>query len=121
MKNFSLEPIIVLIVFILIPLVNYVLERMRRRFEPPKPTLRRIPDTGLRRQAAPEPRRISPEPHTPAGTGAVQKKAIPNPGRCAARDCRDDDSRNMARLRPGGLDWLKVSRFVRIPQHSPKA
>lgn len=59
MKNFSLEPIIVLIVFILIPLVNYVLERMRRRFEPPKPTVRRIPDTGLRRQAAPEPRRTS--------------------------------------------------------------
>ena len=59
MKNFSLEPIIVLIVFILIPLANYVLERMRRRFEPPKPTVPRIPDMGLRRQAAPEPRRTS--------------------------------------------------------------
>ena len=30
MREFSFEPIIVLIIFILIPLADYVLERMRR-------------------------------------------------------------------------------------------
>jgi hypothetical protein len=76
MKNFSLEPVIVLIVFILIPLVNYVLARMRRRFEPPKPTVRRIPDTGLRRQAAPEPRRTS-QVQSGLGQGATANRVLP--------------------------------------------
>jgi hypothetical protein len=54
MKNFNFEPIIVLIIFILIPLANYVLARMRRRFEPPSSTRQPMPDMGMRRQAAPE-------------------------------------------------------------------
>ena len=59
MRNFNFEPIIVLIIFILIPLANYVLERMRRRFEQPKRTEPRMPDMGSRRQA-PDPTRPSP-------------------------------------------------------------
>ena len=55
MRNFSFEPIIVLIIFILIPLANYVLARMRRRFEQPRPTRQPMPDMGFRRQAAPAP------------------------------------------------------------------
>jgi hypothetical protein len=55
MKNFDLAPIILLIVFVLIPLVNYILNRMGRRFEYPMPTRQRIPDMGMRRQAAPGP------------------------------------------------------------------
>ena len=53
MRNFSIAPIILLIIFILIPLVKYVLERMRRRFEPPAPGRQPMPDVGVRRQAAP--------------------------------------------------------------------
>lgn len=55
MRNFSFEPIIVLIIFILIPLANYVLARMRRRFEQPGPARQPMPDMGFRRQAAPTP------------------------------------------------------------------
>jgi hypothetical protein len=62
MKNFRIEPIILLIIFILIPLANYVLERMRRRFEPPTRS-RQQPDMGMRRQSAPTPTPASPVPH----------------------------------------------------------
>ena len=60
MRNFSFEPIIVLIIFILIPLANYVLARMRRRFEQPSPTRKPMPDMGFRRQAAATPTPASP-------------------------------------------------------------
>ena len=53
MRNFSIEPIILLIIFILVPLANYALERMRRRFEPRAPSRQPMPDMGMRRQAAP--------------------------------------------------------------------
>jgi hypothetical protein len=55
MRNFSFEPIVLLLIFVMIPLANYVLQRMRRRFEPPKPTGQPVPDMGFRRQAAPTP------------------------------------------------------------------
>jgi hypothetical protein len=48
-----METIILLAVFILIPLANYLLERMRRRYEPQAPNSGRIPDMGMRRQAPP--------------------------------------------------------------------
>jgi hypothetical protein len=48
-----METIILLILFIAIPLANYVIERMRRRYEPPAPDSRRVPDMGMRRQPAP--------------------------------------------------------------------
>ncbi len=52
MRNFTFAPIIVLIIFILIPLARYVLNRMQRHFEPSK--LRQpMPDMGMRRQATP--------------------------------------------------------------------
>ncbi len=60
MKNFSFEPIIVLIIFILLPLANYVLARMRRRFEQPSPTRQPMPDMGFRRQTAPAPASAAP-------------------------------------------------------------
>jgi hypothetical protein len=50
-----METLILLILFIAIPLANYILGRMRQRYEPPAPDSRRIPDMGLRRQAAPPP------------------------------------------------------------------
>jgi len=52
MRDFDLGPIIFLIVFVLIPLLNYILNRMRRRFEP-TPTRQPMPDMGVRRPAAP--------------------------------------------------------------------
>jgi hypothetical protein len=57
--RFSIELIILLIIFVLIPLVNYILNRMGRRFEHPMPTSQRIPDMGMRRQAAPTSSRAS--------------------------------------------------------------
>ncbi|HEX9661328.1 MAG TPA: hypothetical protein VGB27_03505 [Candidatus Binatia bacterium] len=48
-----MELVIVLIaLIILVPLANYVLERMRRRYQSPLDS-RRVPDMGVRRQAAP--------------------------------------------------------------------
>jgi len=45
--------IFLLFLFLLIPLANYVLGRMRRRYESPTPDSRPVPDMGMRRQAAP--------------------------------------------------------------------
>lgn len=53
MRDFNFGPILLLILFILIPLANYGLERMRRRFEPPTPGRQPVPDMGMRRQALP--------------------------------------------------------------------
>jgi hypothetical protein len=53
MKNFDLPAIILLLVFVLIPLLNYILKRMARRFEQPTPSRQPMPDIGFRRQAAP--------------------------------------------------------------------
>jgi hypothetical protein len=68
MRNFSFEPIILLIIFILITLANYVLERMRRRYEQPSPARQPMPDMGVRRQAAPAPALGSPAPRERAQT-----------------------------------------------------
>jgi hypothetical protein len=73
MRNFSIEPIVLLIIFILIPLANYVLERMRRRFEPPAPGRQPMPDRGMRRQAAPV-----TTPASPALRERAQEEAPPN-------------------------------------------
>jgi hypothetical protein len=69
-----MELIILLGLFILIPLANYVLERMRRRYQPP-PEPRRVPDMGLRRQAAPTaPAASAPRERAPQArpAGAIQ-------------------------------------------------
>lgn len=66
MRDFNFEPIFFLIIFVLIPLANYVLERLRRRFEPPSPTRQPIPDMGARRQAAPTPASTAPRERTQA-------------------------------------------------------
>jgi hypothetical protein len=47
------ETIILLTIFILVPLANYVIERMRRRYQPQLPPSAGIPDMGMRRQQAP--------------------------------------------------------------------
>ena len=62
MRNIGFGPILVLIIFILIPLANYVLARMRRRYEQPSPSRQPMPDMGMRRQAAPAPTPASPAP-----------------------------------------------------------
>lgn len=50
-----MEQILVLLVlFVLLPLANYMLERMRRRYPPPPHETRRMPDMGLRRQPRPQ-------------------------------------------------------------------
>ena len=79
MRDFSLEPIIVLIIFILIPLANYVLERMRRRFEPPNPRRQPMPDMGVRRQAAPLP--AAPANREQAQPAPPDRILTPSPGR----------------------------------------
>ena len=62
MRKLSFEWIVLLLVFVVIPLANYVLGRMRRRFEQPRPTRQPMPDMGFRRQAAPAPTPASPAP-----------------------------------------------------------
>jgi len=52
MENFNLAPLVLLFVFILVPLLNYFLHRMGRRFEPPMPQRQPPPDMGFQRQAA---------------------------------------------------------------------
>jgi hypothetical protein len=47
-----MEALILLILFLLVPLVNYLIERMQRRYAPPAPESRRVPDMGMRRQPA---------------------------------------------------------------------
>jgi hypothetical protein len=60
------ETIILLTVFILIPLANYVIERMRRRYQPPRSPSASIPDMGMRRQTAPaRPPRLVRHDHLP--------------------------------------------------------
>ena len=66
MRNISFGPILVLIIFILIPLANYVLARMRRRYEQPSPSRQPMPDMGMRRQAAPAPASPAPRERTQA-------------------------------------------------------
>jgi len=66
-----METIILLIIFILIPLANYVLGRMRRRYEPPTPDSRRVPNMGMRRQAA------APAPAPASSTGRERPPAAP--------------------------------------------
>ena len=79
MRNFSIEPIILLIIFILIPLANYVLERMRRRFEPPTRSRQPMPDMGMRRQAAPAP--ASPAPRARAQAAPPNRILAPSRSR----------------------------------------
>ena len=52
MKDFNIGPIVLLLLFILIPLANYILDRMRRRFESRGPR-QPMPDPGMRRHPAP--------------------------------------------------------------------
>ena len=61
-----MEAIILLLIFILIPLANYALERMRRRYQPPPSSSGRIPDMGMRRQAAP-----------PAPPSVIRRERLP--------------------------------------------
>jgi hypothetical protein len=78
MKNFRIEPIILLIIFILIPLANYVLARMRRRFEPPTRSRQAMPDMGMRRQSAPTTTPASPAPHERAQAAPASRILEPS-------------------------------------------
>lgn len=49
----NLAPVLLLILFALLPLVNYILSRLRRRFEPPPRPRQPTSDMGFRRQVAP--------------------------------------------------------------------
>ena len=53
MENFNLTAVLLLILFALLPLANYILSRLRRRFQQPPPPRQPISDMGFRRQAAP--------------------------------------------------------------------
>lgn len=68
MRNISFGQVLVLIIFIVLPLANYVLGRMRRRFQPPISTRQPMPDMGLRRQPAATPE--SPPPRERAQAAA---------------------------------------------------
>ena len=52
MTNFSFVPVVIVLLFLLLPVATYVLERVRRRFDPTPPAGQRVPDMGIRRQAA---------------------------------------------------------------------
>jgi hypothetical protein len=112
MKDFDLGPVVLLIIFVLIPLANYVLSRLGRRFEHSTPPRQPMPDMGLRRQAAPlaasndtrqdvrgtppteaiTPKRKSGSRRTPLGTRRDIKRAIVSMtilGPCRAYDPPD--------------------------------
>jgi hypothetical protein len=78
-----METLILLAAFILVPLANYLLERMRRRYEPAPPESGHIPGIGMRRQAAPPPEPLSftsRERATKAPSmSAVDESQIPQP------------------------------------------
>ena len=86
-----METIVLLIIFILIPLANYVLERMRRRYQPPPSGSGRIPDMGMRRQAAPPaPPSVAGRERAPDPTAAtVQRSRRHRPGHRLFRNKRD--------------------------------
>lgn len=67
MKNFNLAPVVLLLIFLLIPLANYFLNRLKQRFEPPARPRQPMPDMGLRRQPAP----LSAPPATRAAVPAT--------------------------------------------------
>jgi hypothetical protein len=48
-----MEQLLVLLVLILIPLANFLLDRIRRRYQPPQPEGRPV-DMGMRRQPLPQ-------------------------------------------------------------------
>ena len=78
MRNFSFEWIVLLLVFVVIPLANYVLGRMRRRFDPPSSSRQPLPDMGFRRQAAPTPTPVSPAPREQARAAAPTGMITPS-------------------------------------------
>lgn len=82
-----METIILLVLFILIPLANYVLERMRRRYAAP-PDSRRAPDTGVRRQAPP-----------PAPSAARRERAQQTPPAVVVRGRRSPIGKQHALFR----------------------
>jgi hypothetical protein len=86
-----MEVIILLLIFILIPLANYALERMRRRYQPPPSSSGRIPDMGMRRQAAPPapPSVISRERLPEAPATPVQRSRSHHRGNRLFRNKRD--------------------------------
>jgi hypothetical protein len=86
-----MEQLLLLVIFILIPLANYVLQRIRRRYQPPPQDRRRMPDMGMRRQAA-----------APAQTAGVRKRA-PETG----------SSDDRAPRRDPGLKLFRNQRDVR--------
>lgn len=86
MRNFSFGPILVLLLFIVIPLANYVLARLRRRLEPLTPTQQPMPDMGVRRAAAPAAR--------PAAHPAPRERAQAAPANRILASSRSGWSRN---------------------------
>ena len=76
MRNISFGQILVLFIFILIPLANYVLARMRRRFEQPSRMRHPMPDMGARRKAAPAPTPSSLAPRERAQVAAAPPDRI---------------------------------------------
>jgi hypothetical protein len=78
MRNISFGQILVLIIFIVLPVANYFLARMRRRFEPPSPIGQPMPDMGLRRQkAAAVTPMMSPAPGERAQAAAPMETRTP--------------------------------------------
>jgi hypothetical protein len=86
------ETIILLTIFILVPLANYVIERMRRRYQPPRPPSASIPDMGMRRQTAPaRPPRLVRRDHFPEESTEipVQRTQTHRSGRNLFKNKRD--------------------------------
>lgn len=77
MRNITFGQVLVLIIFIVLPLANYILGRMRRRFEPPSPAQQPPPDMGLRRREAPAVTPMSPTPGERAQAAAPMETRPP--------------------------------------------
>jgi hypothetical protein len=74
----NLTPVLLLILFALLPLVNYILSRLRRRFQQPPPPRQPMPDLGFRRQAAPSAARDTREaaPLTPPAQPVMPRREL---------------------------------------------
>jgi hypothetical protein len=74
----NVAPVILLILFAVLPLVNYILSRLRRRFQPPPLPRQPTPDMGFRRQVAPSAVRDTREvaPLTPPAEPVMPRREL---------------------------------------------
>jgi len=78
MRNIGLGPILLLLIFILIPLARYVLAQMRRHLEQPSPTPQPVPELGLHSRVAPAPMPASSVPRERLQAAPAKRALAPS-------------------------------------------